>query len=102
MARNLLKIFSETPDLDRVQAQVDQSFRTLNNHPLLKGTQVAATLATGSLTRVAHGLGRSWTGWFLIDKRQEGEVWSVTGAGQNDRYLTLSGSLGGPVQLWIF
>lgn len=101
MARNLLKIYSSTPDLDRVQEQVDQSLRTLTNHPLLKGVQVSTTMTTGSV-RIAHGLGRSWQGWFIVDKRQAGDCWSVQNAGQNERYLTLSGSLAGPVSFWIF
>lgn len=102
MARNLLKIFSQTPDLDRVQEQVDTSLRNLNNQPLLKGTQVIATLTTGSQSRIAHGLGRAWTGWFIVDKRQAGDLWSVGNAAQADKYLTVSGSLGGRVSLWIF
>lgn len=102
MARNLNKIFSDTPDLDRVQEQVDQAIRNLNNQPLLRGTAVTVNLTTGSQSRIAHGLGRPWVGWFVTDRRQQGDLWSVSGANQSERYLTVSGSLGGRVSLWIF
>jgi hypothetical protein len=102
VARNLQKIYSSTPDLDRVQDQVDSALRTLNNHPLLRGTQVTVNLVAGAKSRVSHGLGRAWLGWFPVDQRQQGQLWAVDADTQRERYLTLSGSLGGQVSLFIY
>jgi len=99
--RRLTKIFTETPDLDRIQANVDASIRSVSNNPLLRGRQVTTTFVSGT-NRVAHGLGREWQGWFIVDQTSTGDIFSTTTQAQRDRFLTLSGSLTGRTSLWVF
>jgi len=100
-SRRLTKIFTETPDLDRIQTNVDASIRSVSNNVLLRGRQVTTTFVSGT-NRVAHGLGRDWQGWFIVDSTSAGDLFSATSQPQRGLFITLSGSLSGRTSLWVF
>lgn len=73
---------------------------TINNNFAFKGvTKTGVTLTAGVPVAIAHGLGRTPTGWFLVDQPTNSVVWRTAWDATN---LTLDCTVNCTVALYIY
>lgn len=87
-----------------VQRDSREAFRQIAATPIVAGKLVTVTLDSTKTTNVAHGLGRRYQGWLLVDITAAGDVYrDGTANVDTATYVPLKVSAGTPtVTLWIF
>lgn len=68
-------------------------------------TQIVSSVAltTGSTTSVAHGLGRKWSGWRVVDKTANAVVWrDATSSADSAVFLPLTCSANVTIDLEVW
>ena len=105
--------------LDRVQGNVAKAIDPVLSVALLDGRLVEDDVVAGALVPitlsttpkdVAHGLGREYRGWIVVDKNANADVWVDPPTGtplvdpNPDRalFIRLDASAAVTVKLWVF
>lgn len=105
--------------LDRVQLNISKALDPVLAVVLLDGRLVEDEVVSGQLVEivltttpknVAHGLGRKYRGWFIVDKNANADVWVDPPTGvplvdpNPDRalFVRLDASATVTVKLWVF
>lgn len=104
MARRLSVIPSGNAELDRVQRDVRDTFKPLVNNPLMGGhlLEEVRLSATGA-NHVGHGLGRRYSGWFLVSPKQWVSVWESEEQNNNrERILKLEAAADCVVRIYVW
>ena len=104
-------IQSGDEDIQKVQSNLRSFFNQFNG-VILSGNLLEKIGTPGNLvdiviqtttTLVPHGLGRSFSGWHLVDIQGDARVWRDTSStADNERFLPLRASAQVTVKLWVF
>lgn len=97
--RALRKLNSPTPDLNKVQDNVELALRPVLQSAILAGVQVNDVELTTSPATVSHTLGRQPQGWLLVGQNADARVWSTA---RDRNILTLQASAACTVSLWVY
>ena len=105
--QRLPKLFSPSQVLNRVQDANQRALNPVLANPLVNGQYIGGVTltATGSPTTVAHGLGRSLRGWFLVRKRATFDVYDSQDSNPQPAATLVLNSTAAQKQLvsiWVF
>lgn len=96
------RVYTGSPEIQRMQDLIAESVEQLERSPMGKGVLLeGVSLSTGASNRVNHKLGRVPSGWIIVDRDDNANVWSSTSSLPN-KFLELSTSADVTVSLWIF
>ena len=98
------KIVTTAFELNQVQENVDRALRPILRSPLLFGVLMRGQLlASASVTRVQHGLGRVPLGWVVVGKNANATIWESTSDNSfRERSLQLECSTDVTASIWVF
>lgn len=112
MASSVKRLQTSSEELNRVQDSFIPSLNAVLGTPIFDGRLVDALedgsplLLGTSFINVAHKLGRSYRGWFLVDNNASATVWvdSTLPDPNPDRskFIRLRASAAATVKLWVF
>jgi hypothetical protein len=99
--------FGSTPtsnDLTNIQRAADESFRYIANLPWNQGRLITGISVSGTAVDVAHGLGRAWQGWIIVDITTTRDVYRDTATTPDvTKFLRLrSSNPAHTVSIWVF
>lgn len=101
--RTFQPVATSNGDLGRAQQQLRLTLDPITAVPLLDGVLVEDVALTTSTKSVKHGLGRAPTGWLLVRKTANANVWDAQDSNAHPELtldLVASGSV--TVSLWVF
>ena len=98
------KLFTKDDELRRVQDEVALGFQQVDRQPFMNGVILTGTvLASGTDTKVNHGLGRVPQGFVILAKNATADVWtSTTTNPRPELTIILKSSAAVTVTVWIF
>ena len=104
MIRAFRKIRSKVQDLVQVQENIEQTFKSVLQVPLLNGRLITdLALVTGSINRVEHKLGRKFIGYLVVRKNAAATIYDSKSSNVADEgVLLLSTDTNTTIDIWIF
>lgn len=85
--------------LTKLQENVAASLRPVLAVLFLDGRFISGQAITTATTQVEHKLGRTPTGYIILDQSAAASVFTVS---KDDKFLTLDTSANVTVSLWVF
>lgn len=95
------RLKSETPELDKVQNNIQIFSDSVVEIPLLDGILIKDVVLTTSETLVDHKLGREPQGWLIVKKNAAQDIYE-SGSTLKQRFLSLTAAGTVTVTLWVF
>jgi hypothetical protein len=95
------KLQTEDPLLDRVQDRIKGALDAVGRVPLLDGRLLTVSVGT-SQTVIPHGLGRPWSGYIVVSRSANAQVWNAPPDANSFALLVLQASAAVTVTLWVF
>lgn len=87
----------------QVQDNLDLTISEIQNSQFQNGVFVDASLLSASDNTINHGLGRKVTGWVVVDKNANANVWQSTAVNNfPDKQLILKTSVNVTAKIYIF
>lgn len=83
---------------DTFQRSTKTAVETIKNVPLMQGQTLTITVGT-EFKEFAHGLGRPWQGWHVIDT--QGAMGVVSDGKPHARTLKLKAATAGACKIWV-
>tara|TARA_R110001583_G_scaffold7573_2_gene37426 strand:- start:885 stop:1193 length:309 start_codon:yes stop_codon:yes gene_type:complete len=94
---------TDDPDLTKVQDQIETYSVSLRSEILPAGRLIKGLKLSTTRERVAHGLGRSFSGYIVVSKNSHATVIIDTEDNSSPgRYIPLLASADVEVSLWVF
>lgn len=97
-----LKAFKTIQDveylLSKLQGHIVEFTNQLTMNPFLSGTIVESTIGVTDTT-LSHGLKAEPTGWIILDKDANSNIWKVS---QNSKEIVLKASASVTCKVWVF
>jgi len=102
--KGLKKVDSDTPELNKVQENVQKAIDPAIKSPIVDGTLLRnIKLVTGKNNDIDHKLNRNLRGWFLVRSRAQAIIWDLQdGNPLSKKVLRLRTSADVTVDLWVF
>ena len=82
----------------RIQGYLQEFLAQLMPNPFITGIILDVSILTTD-TPLNHGLQTEPSGWFIIDKNANANVWKIS---QSDKQLVLRASAAVTVRIWVF
>jgi hypothetical protein len=104
MLKAFKKIRTDSGNLDEVQENIEDVLTPFIRSQIIDGVLIRdISLSSGIDNKVNHKLGRKPTGWLLVRKRAQGDVWDLQDSNRTpSKTLVLRSSTNIVVDLWIF
>lgn len=104
MIKAFKTIRTDNENLDEVQDNVQDVLTPIIRSQIIDGIVLKDISLDSSVDNVInHKLGRIPTGWFLIRKRAQADIWDIQDSNRTpSRTLVLKSSANVVVDLWIF
>lgn len=100
--RAFKKVGGMDSQVAKFQENVAEVFTPLVDNPLLNGVLIEGQeLTTGQSNLVAHGLGRPYRGFLVVDSSASSSFWTQP-ADFPGRFIDIRCSANTAVSLWIF
>lgn len=97
-----LKALKTIQDLEfllaKLQSNIVDFLNQLTSNPFLVGTIIDIDILTTDTT-LNHGLGVEPTGWIILDKNANANIWKVS---QDKNQIILKSSLNATCKVWVF
>lgn len=88
--------------LNRVQDRLTRVLDPLSGNIILDGRFVTASLTNGAFSPVSHGLDRVPTGYIVVRRSADAQVWDFPDGADSATFLWLQSSAAVTVTLWVF
>jgi ATP-dependent protease ClpP protease subunit len=91
-------------ELSSVQDNVIRSVAPILQKVIIDGQILEdISIATGAVRNISHGLGRPITGYFIMKRNANAQIWDSEATNtQKDIYLKLNSSANCIVSIWVF
>lgn len=91
------------PLLTKLQDSVAKSLKPLLGHPLLDGRLVTNQTIAAAGSKVEHGLGRAYQGWWLVSPKGNAVVWEDSASmADRTKFLPLVASADVTASVWVY
>lgn len=99
--RDFKKVAGADEDVAKLQERLQEFFAPLLANPMLDGALLQNIALNSNVTQVPHKLQRPFSGWIVVRKTADENVWEPTRvAGSSFINLQASGAV--TVDLWVF
>lgn len=95
------RLKSSTPELDRVQDNIQQYTTQLDTNPLLGGVLIKDVALSTTEVKVEHKLGREPQGWLIVKKNAAQDIYESSSF-LPKRYLSLTAAGTVTASIWVF
>jgi hypothetical protein len=86
-------------NLEKIQANTRAATQASRSNPLNGGTILSGVSLSAGDNEIAHKLGKSLQGWFIVDINAASSVYKKS---SNDKTITLNSSIACVVSLFVF
>lgn len=100
-APNRLNLVQKDVPGTKEETNLRSLFEHIKSSEIVNGRLIEDINITTAGTTVNHGLGRIWSGWFVVDNTADVRVWSVPSADEK-KYLMLDASGTATIAIWVF
>lgn len=102
--KDLKGISTSNPELSRLQSNLDNWASSIMKSGLNDGLLLkSVVLSTGVINAVEHKLGRELSGWIIVRKRANAQVWDSQDTNIfKTKSLALECSANVTIDLWVF
>jgi hypothetical protein len=84
------------------QRNVQAAFAELIGIPILNGSLIENVILSTTATKISHKLGRPFTGFIVVKKNANVDIWMDSSAVDNSLFIPLDASGTVTVSLWVF
>ena len=95
---SIRKVYTTDDTLNRIQDSIKQVVEPKINDIILNRVELTGTIVTSG-TKISHNLGRVPTGWVVVDKTVNADVYRVS---WNNETITLASTATTEIKLWVF
>lgn len=92
------------PEVSQLSDQIEQTLDTIVSREILDGHLITGvSVSPTGVTQVAHGLGRRVSGWVVVKKDADANVWDQESLNTlPEKYLRLTSDANANISLWVF
>lgn len=102
--RNYERVNLTSPELREFEYRIEETFRPITTSTIIDGRLISdIDLASGTVSKIAHKLGRKLQGWVIVGKGAAQHVYdNNSGQSDLDEYIHLTAGGTVTVNVWVF